>query len=133
MSDVKVCEVDEETHEAFQRSLARLSDAIPARNDIERRVAVVRIPASHVLDWFTFAVQGYPSHVGLLKLGGLPSGVRVLSVQADWRCRTFDFLIAHESFDPVPEGQVPPDVEALRQQWEMVRIPESSRSEQPCS
>jgi hypothetical protein len=85
----------------------RRDDVQPSFTD--RRLKVVRIPANQVLDWFTFAVRGYPDNVALLELGGLPDGVRVLSVQTNWYARTVDFLVAHESFDEVLEGMEPPE------------------------
>lgn len=76
--------------------------------DLDRRVVIVRIAASTVLDWFTFAAEGYPKFLDLPRIN-LPPGSRVLSVRDDWPTRTFQFLVYHPSFETVPEGMVPPD------------------------
>jgi hypothetical protein len=74
-----------------------------------RRVKIVVIPARDVLDWFLFALTGWPRCVSLPKLDGLPAGVKVLSVRENWAARTFEFLVAHHTFEVVPDGMMPPE------------------------
>lgn len=42
--------------------------------------------------------------------GNLPVGVQVCGAGFDHQRRAFDLIIAHPSFEPVPEGQVIPDI-----------------------
>lgn len=74
--------------------------------DTDRRVRIYTISANTVLDWFTAAFRGWAGQrfISLPVMEGVPPGVRVLSVVSNPLHRTFDLLLAHPSFDPVPEG-----------------------------
>jgi hypothetical protein len=111
-----VVEVDAATMDGFQLELGRLKTGgwlsipqpktLPA--DIDRRVKVVTIGSREVLDWFTCALRDWPRFLSLPRLEGLPTDARVLMVREEPYERTFKFLVAHPSFEPVCEGQPPP-------------------------
>lgn len=90
----------------------------------DRRVRVVRLRYYDVLDWFTFAVKGWPTNVVLPRYDGLPDGVQVLEVRDNPHYRTIDFFLAHPSFDPVPEGQAVPEYPGrLELRYDTVTLP----------
>lgn len=74
----------------------------------ERRVRMVGVPYHTVLDWFTFALKGFPQCVHLPKIDGIPEDAKVLSVHHDQMMREMRFFISHPSFDEVPNGQMVP-------------------------
>lgn len=133
-------DIPEHEQERWKKALGKMMDensrnhlvSLPAgteiRNvappDIERRVRVVRIGARDVLDWFALAVaKESPDHVVLPFVELLPEGVKVLAVQHDFATRTFEFLVAHWSFDPVPDGGLTPlHTDPLRQGARVVRV-----------
>lgn len=48
---------------------------------------------------------------GNLEIRGWPADARVVTVHASWERRAVGVLIASETFDVVPHGQIPPDLE----------------------
>lgn len=86
----------------------------------ERRLKLVVVNRHDVLDWFTFAVKGWPETVAVPILTGLPADVQVIDVRDNYHTRQIEFMVSHPSFDPVPEGQVPPRLPDPLQQGKMV-------------
>jgi len=68
----------------------------------ERRVKVVSVPESFVLDLFVTSGR-HPEYVRVARFD-LPDDLEVLSVRHCWENGTIDYLVSHPSFDPVPEG-----------------------------
>lgn len=92
--------------------------------DTERRVRTVRIPQNRVLDWFENAVKGWPERVSLPVYSGIPADAQVHSVHFDFMSRCFVFLVQHDSFDPVPDGEyVPPHTDPLTLEYRTFAIP----------
>ena len=56
------------------------------------RVQLMSVPESFVFDAF------------MKMKGRLPEGCEVVGVHHDWITRSFKFVVRHESFPPVPEG-----------------------------
>lgn len=79
----------------------------------ERRLRVVRVGLRFVLNWMCMAA-GYqpPTCVQIPRLN-LPKGCRVHGVHCNQGGMTFDVYVHHPSFDEVPDGQEPPQHEAL--------------------
>lgn len=79
---------------------------------------------TEVLEWFRFASEGWPQRVALPLVKGLPKGVRVLAVQSNFMNRQFEFLVEHESFEPVAEGLPAPFAEGqLHLEFFVVDVP----------
>ncbi len=73
----------------------------------ERRIRVYRLPEDAVLDLFHRQGSKWPDLIQIPVLG-LPPGAKVLRVVHEWDNLSFSFLVEHESFDSVPEGERPP-------------------------
>lgn len=73
----------------------------------DRRVAYIRVTNDCMLELMR-GMSGANS-IYLTDLPSLPDGVRVVSVHEDFVCRGFRFVLQHESFDIVPEGQEMPE------------------------
>lgn len=82
-----------------------------AEDDITRRVRVYSLPALDVLDWFRFGLSGWPAVVKfpVFDFEHNDGHARVLAVRENFYNRTFEFVVAHPLFDPVPEGHPTPD------------------------
>ena len=74
----------------------------------DRRLQRYAIAENDILDWFANAAKGWPASVCLPMLE-LPADAKVLSVHHDWQCKRFDFTVASETFDEVPDGAMIPD------------------------
>lgn len=70
------------------------------------RVKVVRISMRAVL-FFLFTQKQVPQYVSL-PFTTLPEGFEVISCHVNQLCNATDVVVWHPSFDPVPEGQEPP-------------------------
>lgn len=93
--------------------------------DIENRVRLVRIPQQQVLDWFANAVEGWPSQIQLPVSLGLPKGAKVVSVHHEYMNRCFLFEVFHESFSPVPEGEmIPHFVDPMKMEYRSIPVPD---------
>ena len=89
----------------------------------DRRLKIVSIPENHVIDSFIGATRGFPSHVVLPLITGLPTDVRVHRVTYDFYRKCFAFMVSHPSFEEVPESQLIPDfVGPLNLQWQWLEL-----------
>jgi hypothetical protein len=70
------------------------------------RVKVVRIPLRVAVS-LLFAQGQLPQCVSLPSVN-LPEGYKVVSCHVNPLCNAVDVVVWHPSFDPVPEGQEPP-------------------------
>ena len=68
--------------------------------ELYKRVKIYRASREAVLD----TVQRMCKYRDVVQHQELPEGHIVLSVQYNYQCNSFDFFIAHESFDVVAEG-----------------------------
>jgi hypothetical protein len=97
----------------------------------ERRVKVASVRQHDVLDWFVYSLSGWPEHLVLPMLVGIPADAKVECVVNNPLARTFDFLISHPSFDEVPEGDVPPGFPDPRQvEYQVVAMPRPEVTDQ---
>lgn len=71
----------------------------------EERFMILRIPYQEILQSI---VIGDRKH--FLDAKGLPDGYKVACVHNDHLRRNFEFLIAHESFEPVEPSEIPPEL-----------------------
>lgn len=81
-----------------------------------RRLRCVSIPEHAVLEVFANWKQ---ADVLSLPVLSLPDGAQVHSVQYDWWCRSFGFLVEHASYPEVPDGREFPRHVG---EWEAVKI-----------
>lgn len=89
----------------------------------DRRVRVFRIRQHDVFDWLQMAVGHLPDCLALPEAIGVPAGAKVCTVRENFERGTFDFLLWHPSFDPVPEGEIAPDGGPdLLTRWRTVRL-----------
>lgn len=72
----------------------------------ERRVKVLRVNPDYIIQMLNGQNVQYTMFP---ENDHTPPGTKVLSVNANWERHTIDFLIYHESFPVVPEGQIAPD------------------------
>ncbi len=92
----------------------------------ERRWRTVYLSSRRVFDVLT----QNRLHVDCLNVPtpvGLPDGYRVVVAFHSAERNGFAFYIEHESFDPVPEGCLPPEIEL---QWYVVQV---ARRTEDCS
>ena len=87
----------------------------------ERR-RILRVPYRHVLRSLLFGQAGLPDVIVVIRGHGLPEDVEVLSVHENHWARTFDFVLAHPSFDPVPEMELAPVVPPLGLYHEVISL-----------
>lgn len=73
-----------------------------------------------VLNWFRNPI----GWLALPIMPELPEDVRVVSIRANWECRTIDALVSHPSFDYVPPGTFPPRIPGLITEFRVVPIAE---------
>ncbi len=89
----------------------------------EHRLKPASVGCDDVLDAFAFGLAAdLPARVRVPRMVGLPAGAAVVGVQHDFYRRTFEFLVAHPSFDPVPVGDIADRVGDGVQQVEYVRL-----------
>lgn len=75
------------------------------RDELVKRRKILSVPYEMVLDCLA------PQGVALLRIDiDLPKDYIVLGVNESYMSRTFDFTLAHESFDEVPTGQCAPQI-----------------------
>ncbi len=84
-----------------------------------RRLKVVCVRTQDVLDVFGWYGHHVPEFQSGLVLEPLPAGYEVIAVETDWKDRLFKILVAHPSFEEVPNGAYIPyyegrDVRAVR-------------------
>lgn len=96
-----------------------------------RRVKVVGVGVSDVFDWFAMALHGWPAHIGLPRINGIPRDARVLGVHHDYLRNQFRFTIEHPSFDPVADGTEPPILPGWQGEWLLVKLPQTDSPDQP--
>lgn len=89
--------------------------------ELERRIKVVCIDASNVLEWFISGLRP-PVYVRLPVIEGVPNDAKVLSVREDIYGRYFRFLISHPSFDEVADGDMIPDLTGPSVRYESLEI-----------
>lgn len=91
--------------------------------DYERRVKYVYIGEEHLIAacvaYMTNAET--PKFRYVLKNNPFPVDCDVVRVCHDWQRRAFGVLLYHPSFDPVPVGGVPPNLDE-RGTWEWVAV-----------
>lgn len=93
-------------------------------SDNDRRLAIVRIPQSTVLDWFQVALDSDTRFIHIPVIAGLPDKCKVCSVHYDFMSRSFAFTVQHESFDEVQDGHEIPVVypEGFSNQYRCVEV-----------
>ncbi len=72
-----------------------------------RRVKIVSIAVDTVLDVLSLDT---PEFITRLRIPAMPTGYKVLGVNANWMRRCFDIQVEHESFAEVPEGEFLPQL-----------------------
>lgn len=70
-----------------------------------RRIKTFHLSAQQVAQGFD---HSGPPHVSV----DMPEGYRVESVDLDHETKTFRFVVSHESFPEVPEGEAPEELQA---------------------
>lgn len=87
----------------------------------ERRVAVLWIGEEDMLQAFEIIMTGRDKYNHVLRLRDVPCprDCKVLRVCQSFGRRAFGFLLEHESFDVVPDGQMAPNLD-YETQWEYV-------------
>lgn len=71
-----------------------------------RRVKLVRVSQLDIMRYL-WGQDELPAVVCLPRYP-LPEGFRILAANYNWERNTIDFLIHHSSFEPVPDGEIPP-------------------------
>lgn len=75
----------------------------------ENRLREVRLRMSDVAKLINFVHRENPVQVPVLESDPpLPGDIIVVSIAPNFTDRTLNFIIGHESFEPVPEGQTIP-------------------------
>ena len=94
--------------------------------ELNRRVKIYRASREAVLD----TVQRMCKYRDVVQHQQLPEGYIVLSVQYNYQCNSFDFFVAHESFDVVAEGCKVPywenASELMTETYEVKHLPEGA-------
>ena len=76
-----------------------------------RKLRLVRIEPTHLLDMLINAGKDLPQFVRAIKMSPLPDDASVISVNDDPWSRSIVFVVHSESFAEVPEGEMIPDLE----------------------
>lgn len=72
-----------------------------------RRVKILSIPPDYILQILNGQRVEY---LILPETEYIPKGSRVVSVRYNWEMQTLDFMVEHESFPEVPDGERPPRI-----------------------
>lgn len=117
-AEVVACDAENEPERRRTEFVkVKWSGPSPTPAEVDRRLMLVRVGVYEILDWFTFAAKGWPQHLVLPTISGLPPDLRIVTVRENYLTRQFEFLVAHPSFAVVPEGECPPvyaDMKAQR-------------------
>lgn len=73
----------------------------------ENRTKIVRVAPEAIIELVNWRLD-LPDYIALPKHERIPDDVRVIGVRFDWPTQFFEFRIWHESFEIVPEGDIPP-------------------------
>lgn len=89
----------------------------------ENRCRALWVPQDDVLAMTRQFWSAWPEYLSFARLEPAPGGARLLDVCWSWDRRSFGFRLGHDSFAPVPEGEVTPDLGAGRLlHYERVRL-----------
>lgn len=88
----------------------------------ERRWRIYRATYGHVLGLLVDMSARWPERLDVPRPCVLPGGVEVVDLRENPRTRTFDFVVAHPSFDVVPDGQEIP-YHGGHMEWGNVVVP----------
>lgn len=72
----------------------------------ENRVRIYQLSADALRG--VFADYRLTDHAILRILPTMPEDARILSINADWQTGSVQLLVEHASFEPVPQGEIPP-------------------------
>lgn len=89
-------------------------------NHKTQRVKILQVDPSLIVD----LLNGIRQHefLCLPVTNNIPEGTEVLAIHENWSTRRMEFLITHDSFPEVPDGDVPPHLPAV-EYHEMRRVP----------
>ena len=98
--------------------------------ELNKRVKIYRASREVVLD----TVQRMCKYRDVVQHQQLPEGCIVLSVQNNYQCASFDFIVAHESFGIVAEGGEVPywenAPELITETYEVKHLPAGAMNDQ---
>lgn len=91
-------------------------DTKPRDSLDDRRLACVRVNYVHLLELASLCITGDLPQNATIRVGSpLPKDVRVVSVHECWESRGFVFVLTSPEFEPVPDGEMMPQVPG----WEL--------------
>lgn len=73
----------------------------------DRRLRLIHLSPQQVLNCLCWRPREV---LPLLDGTGLPDGMQVVSLHADWERHCITVLVHHPSFDEVPDGELPPEL-----------------------
>lgn len=91
-----------------------------------RRVRVFWIPERHMIPLLRMHDR-LPEYVAYPVLSPLPDGAEIIHCWLEHRRGAFAFMVQHESFDEVPEGQAAPDGEPVSMSLKSYRVIDTDR------
>jgi len=86
-----------------------------------RRVRVYSVNARDILNTF-FPQQAHDGLVNWPTISPLPTGYKVLGTQLNWQTNCLDVMVEHESFNLIPDGQMPPSATDMITVWRLYEL-----------
>lgn len=85
-----------------------MTSPVDQKKNDENRRKILRVSECDVLGLLR-DMDNLPGFVRLPRFE-IPEGVKVCGVYPKYESRSFEFVLEHESFDPVPEGMLLPHI-----------------------
>lgn len=92
-------------------------------DDLDRRLRILRVDPAVIVRLCNWRRCGIGAYTWLPLVPGLPGDVEFVSVRDDFERRQLAFTLRHPSFDPVPMGEMIPEVLPWKTQFEVVELP----------
>ena len=89
----------------------------------QRRYKIVQLDMNLMVDMLNWW-RNPPDWLALPICEEIPHDAKAISVDANWRTRSIEVLIGHESFEPVPDASAPPVVPGLISELRHVKTKE---------